>query len=183
MKIISKLVLLPAIAFASFSSMAQLVNGTPFTDFVGSLGANNIQFATDTGYNWHPFGLGSFGAVITGCIDMGNFPGSSSFQFSLNSDDGSKLYIDNLLVVDNGGPHSPTVASGVANLSGGIHEVRVEFFEDFGGESGVDLFAPQFPINYVPCPDRALPDGGTTGGLLALSSLGLLGFRRRFGHR
>src|SRR5262249_51143945 len=110
--------------------------GAPYSGLVGSFAANGVTFATDTGFNWHPFGLDAFGADITGCL---NVAADGDYSFSLNSDDGSLLFIDGNLIVDNGGGHSPAVASGTATLVAGLHTFEVQFFEDFGGESGVDL--------------------------------------------
>jgi hypothetical protein len=51
------------------------------------------------------------------------------YSFALLSDDGSKLYIDDRTVIDNDGTHSPLVLYGTAKLSGGIHKIRVSFFQ------------------------------------------------------
>lgn len=51
------------------------------------------------------------------------------YRFALLSDDGSKLYIDDKTVVDNDGTHSPLVLFGNAKLSGGIHTIRISFFQ------------------------------------------------------
>lgn len=52
-----------------------------------------------------------------------------AFRFALESDDGSKLYIDNRLVIDNDGGHAPFGCIGQAELAQGPHEVRVEYFQ------------------------------------------------------
>jgi hypothetical protein len=51
------------------------------------------------------------------------------YRFSLTSDDGSKLYIDDELAVDNDGVHPPQVRMGSVKLSGGIHRIRVSYFQ------------------------------------------------------
>ncbi|RPI48285.1 MAG: hypothetical protein EHM55_25825, partial [Acidobacteria bacterium] len=53
-------------------------------------------------------------------------------KFFLSSDDGSRLYIDDQLVVNNGGLHGFIEASGSIELSEGFHDIRVEMFENFG---------------------------------------------------
>ena len=55
------------------------------------------------------------------------------YVFSLTSDDGSRLWIDDTLVVDNDGLHSPTTVTGVAPLAAGGHKIRVEWFNRTGG--------------------------------------------------
>lgn len=53
-----------------------------------------------------------------------------NYQFRLTSDDGSKLYIDGHLVVDNDGIHTAGhVVTGNVDLSGGIHRVRVSYYQ------------------------------------------------------
>ncbi len=51
------------------------------------------------------------------------------YSFALLSDDGSWLYIDDQLVIDNGGLHPPEEKAGKLSLSGGIHRIRVAYFQ------------------------------------------------------
>ena len=53
----------------------------------------------------------------------------AAYKFQLTSDDGSKLYIDDQVVVDNDGQHPVETKTAVANLSGGIHRLRVSYFQ------------------------------------------------------
>jgi len=52
-----------------------------------------------------------------------------SYTFSLLSDDGSKLYIDDRLVVDNDGVHPPAERLCAVDLAGGIHHIHVSYFQ------------------------------------------------------
>jgi hypothetical protein len=77
------------------------------------------------------------------------------YTFFLNSDDGSKLYIDDELVIDNDGDHSLLELTGEKDLSAGKHKLRIEFFEA-GGEAilELDLAGPgmerqPFPVDKV----------------------------------
>jgi hypothetical protein len=54
------------------------------------------------------------------------------YQFSLVSDDGSKLYIDNKTVIDNDGGHPPIGVIETVKLRGGIHSIRVSYFQGPG---------------------------------------------------
>src|SRR5215471_13566390 len=56
-----------------------------------------------------------------------NNPGN--YQFSLSSDDGSKLYIDDLLVIQNDGIHATRTERGEVRLSFGSHRIRVSYFQ------------------------------------------------------
>ncbi|MCK5879096.1 MAG: hypothetical protein KAH24_04920, partial [Holophagae bacterium] len=51
------------------------------------------------------------------------------YRFKLRSDDGSRLYIDNRLVVDNDGAHPARTKDGRIRLSEGNHNIRVEYFQ------------------------------------------------------
>jgi PA14 domain len=56
-----------------------------------------------------------------------NDPGT--YAFSLLSDDGAKLYIDDQVVIDNDGVHAPAEKAGSIELAGGIHSMRVSYFQ------------------------------------------------------
>jgi len=51
------------------------------------------------------------------------------YRFALLSDDGSKLYIDDGLVIDNDCQHPPMARKAAIELSGGIHHIRVSYFQ------------------------------------------------------
>jgi hypothetical protein len=51
------------------------------------------------------------------------------YSFELTSDDGSKLFIDDREAIDNDGAHVPATRWGDATLAGGIHSIRVEYFQ------------------------------------------------------
>jgi len=61
------------------------------------------------------------------------------YGFSLTSDDGSNLYIDGELVVDNDGVHSTRERSGTVRLSRGVHDIRVSYFQGPGSEVALVL--------------------------------------------
>jgi cytochrome c2 len=56
------------------------------------------------------------------------------YTFYLSSDDGSRLSIDDKVVVNHDGVHGTTLKSGKAKLAAGLHAVTVDFFEHAGGE-------------------------------------------------
>ena len=59
---------------------------------------------------------------------------AGNYTFYTSSDDGSRLWIDGNLVVDNDGLHGIVEKSGQINLSAGQHTITVGFFESLGGE-------------------------------------------------
>lgn len=54
---------------------------------------------------------------------------AGEYTFSLLSDDGSLLYIDGALVVDNDGQHPPEERVESTVLTHGVHEIRVSYFQ------------------------------------------------------
>jgi hypothetical protein len=69
-------------------------------------------------------------ATYEGWIEV---PDSGMWTLYTDSDDGSRLWIGETLVVDNDGLHGMVERSGQIALAAGRHPVRVEFFENFGG--------------------------------------------------
>jgi hypothetical protein len=51
------------------------------------------------------------------------------YRFALTSDDGSKLFIDDHAVVDNDGIHALFAKFASVELAGGIHKIRVQYFQ------------------------------------------------------
>lgn len=68
---------------------------------------------------------------FSGLIEV---PEDGMYTFYLRSDDGSKMYIHDRLVVDNDGSHSAKTKHGFIPLKKGKHPIVVEYFEDFLGQ-------------------------------------------------
>lgn len=73
----------------------------------------------------------NFAMQYSGFIDI---PMDGYYTFYLNSDDGSKLFIGDLNLINNDGLHSASEASGRIGLKAGKHAFTVTFFEKTGGE-------------------------------------------------
>ena len=52
-----------------------------------------------------------------------------TYTFALNSDDGSKLYINQNLVIDNDGIHTPRYVQGSLKLAAGMHHIEIHYFQ------------------------------------------------------
>lgn len=52
-----------------------------------------------------------------------------AYRFELTSDDGSMLFIDDKLIIDNGGLHAPITMTGQLQLEGGLHTIRVPYVQ------------------------------------------------------
>lgn len=51
------------------------------------------------------------------------------YQFALYSDDGSKLYLDHRLILNNDGVHPPSGCHATVELRRGVHTIRVSYFQ------------------------------------------------------
>ncbi|MGB5498374.1 MAG: alkaline phosphatase family protein [Maribacter sp.] len=73
------------------------------------------------------------------------------YRFYLNSDDGSKLYIDEELVVDNDGGHGTIERMGSISLNVGMHKIKVDYHNQAGG-AWLDAFykGPGIPKQIIP---------------------------------
>lgn len=56
----------------------------------------------------------------------------SKYTFFTESDDGSRLWIDGKVIVDNGGLHAMEEKSGEVELKAGDHDLKLELFENDG---------------------------------------------------
>ena len=79
--------------------------------------------------------LDYWSARHTGIIHI---PTDGNWTFYLSSDDGGKLWINDIEIVDNQGHHGMRERSGVVWLEAGEHALRTEFFEH-GGHAGLQL--------------------------------------------
>jgi hypothetical protein len=60
------------------------------------------------------------------------------YSFTLTSDDGSSLWIDDKLVVDNDDKHASFAVTGSIRLQKGYHKIQVKYFQ-YGGSSALKL--------------------------------------------
>ncbi|MAD78128.1 MAG: hypothetical protein CMJ51_02005 [Planctomycetaceae bacterium] len=133
--------------------------------------STNGEFA-DTGRN------DDFGVVWTGWLDI---PTSGNWTLGTESDDGSRLFIGDEVVVDNDGLHGMQSRSGTIGLDAGRHAIRVEFFER-GGGAGCIVKTGGPGVTFGVIPDSMWSHGGSLGpnpdingdGLVDGADLGLL---------
>ena len=86
-------------------------------------------FASTTG-NILTSGLAdNMGAVFTGYVDV---PTEGFYRFYLTSDEGSRLYIDNVLLTDNDNVHTSREYSNDIRMNAGVHSIKLEYFEGTG---------------------------------------------------
>jgi hypothetical protein len=73
----------------------------------------------------------NFGFVYEGFI---RFEKPGIYSFFLESDDGSKLLIDNVPVIEHNGIHGMVEKKGEIGLASGFHNFRLEYFQGTGGK-------------------------------------------------
>jgi len=89
-----------------------------------------------------------FALLFTGYIEV---PADGLYTFYTNSDDGSRLYIGDDLIVDNDGLHPPVESNGLIRLAAGKHPITVMFFQQAGGVAlEVSYEGPGFDKQVIP---------------------------------
>ena len=117
------------VEYFEFDSVSQL------TDFnsaepVQKGTADNVSFNLPFNRRPNQFGL-RFQGEITIAED-------GEYEFATNSDDGSRMYLADELVVDNGGTHGMRVVRGKHALKAGVHSFELFYF-NAGGPSGLNI--------------------------------------------
>ena len=107
--------------------------------------SNNAYQGLDDRFKQH------WGARFSGLIDI---PFSGNWTLFINSDDGSELWLNGESFVQNHGSHGMTERSNFMNLTAGLHDFRIEFFQG-GGPHGL-VFSWQGPnTSKAPVPASA----------------------------
>ncbi len=84
--------------------------------------------STEAGFGGTPFS-DRFFARWTGVLRVA---AEGKYTFYTESDDGSRFFVGDTKVVDNGGLHAMEEKSGEIDLKAGDHPVRLELFENIG---------------------------------------------------
>ncbi len=135
----------PKVAFKLYNN----VEGTSLPDFK-ALGA-----PARSGYV-HEFTLEQldvedkdhFAVLFTSKLEIDE---AGKYKFGIISDDGAKLFIDGKEVIDNDGSHSPFMKYGYTELDKGVHNVTVEYFDDYMGQR-LELYyqSENLPLQFLP---------------------------------
>ena len=97
------------------------------------------------------------GVLWEGWIEV---PESGSWTFGMESDDGSRLWIGDDLVVDNDGLHGMVDRTGTTSLLAGKHPITIAFFEN-GGGAGCIARVSGPDMTYQVIPDSMWSHGGS----------------------
>ncbi|PHI18672.1 glycosyl hydrolase [Lewinellaceae bacterium SD302] len=114
-------------------------NSTP--DYEGAVSEIEIE-----GASWGSL-EDFFAAQFTGYLRV---PETSNYLFRLRSDDGSRLFIDGQQVILHDGLHGASPMDGELALQAGNHPIRLDFFENGGGQAVFlewrSFFSPEWEI-------------------------------------
>jgi hypothetical protein len=94
-------------------------------------------------------------------------PRSGKWEFKLVADDGAILYLDQEKLVDNDGQHETRERTGRSNLTAGVHNFRVSYFQGPRYSLALELYwkGPQdSEFTYIPAANLMRP---TTSSLLS----------------
>ena len=142
---------------------AQLVGPIDFPDIADNGFADSVG---DPAY--YNLGAGNNNNVEGRWYGYITIPGTGTapvpIDFATTSDDGSMLYIDGNVVVDNNNFQPPTQATGIAYLTPGLHTIDVEYFQAGGGAVMDAQWDPTGGTNFVDIPNSAF--GGPVNGLI-----------------
>ncbi|MFJ5776311.1 ricin-type beta-trefoil lectin domain protein [Streptomyces sp. NPDC093094] len=113
------------------------------------------------------FGLES--NFVTHVIGNLATPQAGSYTFRLTSDDGSRLWIDDRVVISHDGLHGPDPKDGAVELSAGHHSLRIEHFERDGGQQVTLAWKPPGASAFAVVPTTAL---STDAGVVRVTAPG-----------
>ena len=156
-----------AASYYTLSSPSTVPNFDALSPFANDV-VTTVNYPSTNG-NFATSGMAdNVGARFAGYV---NIPQLGAYRFYTTSDDGSKLWIDGELVVDNDGLHGMTEQWGVVALEPGLHAIRTDFFEAGGGAGliveyeGPGVNRAVIPANVLyrdnPCPADLLPPEGS----------------------
>ncbi len=108
-----------------------------------------VKKATVSDFNFSPrIKEEQFAFEYMGYIDV---PENGAYRFYVASDDGSQLFINDQLVVDNNGLHGMVEKGALTALEKGFHKIRVTYFEKGGGDGLIVSWkGPNIPKNEIP---------------------------------
>ncbi len=93
-----------------------------------------------------------FGVEFNGLIEI---PETGTYRFFAFSDDGSQMFIDGKLVIDNDGKHGLIKKDTLLSLEKGFHELKVLYFQHTGSKkveisySGLDIRETLIPDSFL----------------------------------
>jgi hypothetical protein len=99
-------------------------------------------------FNWDPIGGGNYSVQWTGCW---NAPFAGTYGFGTISDDGSQIWIDGRLVLDNSEGQWYDWQEAYAYLGAGYHTIEIDYY-DSGVYSGIEVWFLPPSVDASPLP-------------------------------
>ncbi len=85
-----------------------------------------------------------------------NVPTAGTYTFRLTTDDGSRLLIDDQLVISHDGLHGAEPKDGNVVLTAGYHSIRIDHFEKDGGQQVTLAWKPPSATTFTVVPNSVL---------------------------
>ncbi|MBB4692657.1 family 16 glycoside hydrolase [Paractinoplanes abujensis] len=98
-----------------------------------------------------------------------NITAAGTYAFRLTSDDGSRLYLDDALVINNDGLHGAVAVEGSKSLTTGYHALKIDFFERDNGQQLTLEWRPPGQTAYAVVPNTVL---STDAGVVRVTAPG-----------
>ena len=114
----------------NFANLTSL--GSISIDSLDNKVSNNITAFKSFVGTPHESLVEAFGLVCEGKLKLSS---SGAHTFFLNSDDGSKLFLNGMQIIDNNGNHSQIKKSATLTLLAGEVTVRLEYFNGYGDKA------------------------------------------------
>ncbi|MDQ3786584.1 MAG: DUF1080 domain-containing protein [Actinomycetota bacterium] len=98
-----------------------------------------------------------------------NIATAGTHAFRITSDDGSRLRIDGTTVINHDGLHAPTPAEGSIDLTTGYHALRIDHFDNAGGQQITLEWRPPGAAAFTVVPNSVL---STDAGVVRVTAPG-----------
>lgn len=132
------------------SLLANNTTTAPFFNFGGNVGGNPNNFPA-------PYNLAQSDNLQVRWSGRYYAGSAGAHRFELTSDDGSVLYVNGQLVVDNNFSQAPTTRDGTIQLSAGWHDLTIGYYQGGGG------YFFTAAVQYPGLPGAALLDSSWLG--------------------
>jgi hypothetical protein len=141
--------LYPAAVSGGGGLTGQYFDNIDFTNLKVTRTDATVNFNWGTGSPDPSIGVDTFSVRWTGQVQA-QF--SETYTFYTESDDGIRLWVNGVLVINNWTDHAPTENSGTISLSAGVkYDLKLEYYENGGGAVAQLLWSsPSTPKQVVP---------------------------------
>ncbi len=159
----------------NLTSAPSNVASVPFSTtptFVGTIPNINWPTQSDSIARWLGAPTSRWGIRFSGSISI---PTAGNWSFGINSDEGSQLYIDGSLVIDNDGLHGMVNLTGSVVLTTGYHTFEIRYFEDGGNNGMIATWRSPSASAYTVIPSSAFSSAAASAPLSVNAAVQLYG--------